>query len=1247
MGKPESKLREERASRESKDSKSPRRSWLFWLGSRLLVVAVLFGILAYFAPLLITSTGIWRQGLAQAVPELAPQIKVDGLDLSWFAPVEIRGLSVVDGQGHPLAAVPRLRSEKSLLGLALNLKNLGKFVIDEPKLTVILRPDGSNLEDLLAKLPKSESKSEPLGIEVQISNAAVEYHDLVAGRQWVLESANLEFATTLDQQIRGKVASAVRLATPGLSGPNSTAGQPGASGQLTAAFAWQPGGAAQGPAGAGEVSVDMRSAPTELLEGAIVRFAGDIRPRGSLDLRAAAGWNGTTAVKLKIEQLASSGLGVRAPQLLGSDQPSLAIGAFQADLELAGPQLTIRSLDLQTNLVRLTGKGAMAGSPAAAQDVDLNAQVNLAELSRQLPATLHLRGDTQLQSGIVEVNLASAANAGWRGSLKTRDLRGSAGGRPVQFERPLELNFAVRQTPQGPVIDNLVGEASFLRLEGQGSLSAGGISAKADLDKLVAELGRVIDWGDLQLTGSLVSDVRWRQEANADWTANADLQVQNFVLTAPQMMPWKEPQLQLTATVRGLVEDSSLAQINGANVTISAGEDKLQAALTEVVKAPSTLSVWPVKFGLQGNLASWTPRVQPFVALGDWRLAGATELTGTARVALQEIEFAQTSLQLSQLVIEGPAIAIREPVVKVETAGAWSQPNATLTLGTTTLASSAVAFRADGVRVVASNEPSLVGTIDLRGDLGRLSSWLGGSQQPATSQIAGGLTGRLEIGYRGQALAANWNADVENFKYLVARPPATHGAGGRAIPVSATRPGWQPAWEEQRVNITGQASYDPATGTLKVERAGGAAAVGSFAATGTVTNLGGAMAVDLTGELAYDLALVAEQIKARAKAQAGTAAPEAPYGLDTLQLTGKQKRQFVLKGPLLAATPVTATNSASLSLAISDALTGEASLGWEGAQYVGLVAGPADFRARLASGILNIGPLDIPLSEGRLTTAPRVLINDPARPVAIDRGPVLENVRISPEMCSLWLKYVAPLVADATRAEGKFSLSLENANVPLTMPLASSVEGALNIQTAQIGPGPLAQQYLGVIRQLRGLLRSDGGSPAATEQNGGWVILPEQNVVFSVRNGVVTNRGLTMSVGDAVITTEGTVNIETQQINLVASVPLNESWFKQKDGVFAVLKGQTVKIPIDGTLTQPRLDTRALQSLGTQAAGSALKGALNKQVERGQGLLNKELERGQGALQQELNQGLNRLFGPRPPTAPQPTTPQPPATQPR
>jgi MoxR-like ATPase len=49
-------------------------SWLVWLGSRLFVVALLLGVLAYFAPLLIGNMGLWKTLLATAAPDIAKQV---------------------------------------------------------------------------------------------------------------------------------------------------------------------------------------------------------------------------------------------------------------------------------------------------------------------------------------------------------------------------------------------------------------------------------------------------------------------------------------------------------------------------------------------------------------------------------------------------------------------------------------------------------------------------------------------------------------------------------------------------------------------------------------------------------------------------------------------------------------------------------------------------------------------------------------------------------------------------------------------------------------------------------------------------------------------------------------------------------------------------------------------------------------------------------------------------------------------
>src|SRR5205823_6555005 len=105
------------------------------------------------------------------------------------------------------------------------------------------------------------------------------------------------------------------------------------------------------------------------------------------------------------------------------------------------------------------------------------------------------------------------------------------------------------------------------------------------------------------------------------------------------------------------------------------------------------------------------------------------------------------------------------------TAGGWDQQKRTLKLASTTLASSAVALRADNVQLVASNEPALAGTIDFRSDLARLSEWVAPGPQGRSTQLAGQAEGRIELSYRGSALAANWVAKGENVAYFVASPP--------------------------------------------------------------------------------------------------------------------------------------------------------------------------------------------------------------------------------------------------------------------------------------------------------------------------------------------------------------------------------------------------------------------------------------------------------------------------------------------
>src|SRR5205814_2006199 len=107
--------------------------------------------LTFFVPMVVGRAGFWKQLLPIAAPGIAKQIEIASLSLGWFSPIEVRGLVVRDAAGQPLAEVPLIKSRKTLLAIALNSRDVGTFEVDQPKAKVVLRADGSNVEDFVAK----------------------------------------------------------------------------------------------------------------------------------------------------------------------------------------------------------------------------------------------------------------------------------------------------------------------------------------------------------------------------------------------------------------------------------------------------------------------------------------------------------------------------------------------------------------------------------------------------------------------------------------------------------------------------------------------------------------------------------------------------------------------------------------------------------------------------------------------------------------------------------------------------------------------------------------------------------------------------------------------------------------------------------------------------------------------------------------------------------------------------------------
>ncbi len=245
-----------------------------------------------------------------------------------------------------------------------------------------------------------------------------------------------------------------------------------------------------------------------------------------------------------------------------------------------------------------------------------------------------------------------------------------------------------------------------------------------------------------------------------------------------------------------------------------------------------------------------------------------------------------------------------------------------------------------------------------------------------------------------------------------------------------------------------------------------------------------------------------------------------------------------------------------------------------------------------------------------------------ADPLIVLQAPekVLENVAITPQMCQGWLKFVAPLLADVTSVQGQLSLQINRAEIYPMETIRQTIDGELQIKGAQVGPGPLADQLLSIVQQIRALKKGTAAGAASTNS---WLQLPEQNIAFAVDQGRVSHKNLQISAGDIVITTQGSVGIDGQ-LQLSANVPILKEWV---DGTpaLAPLAGQNITFPIGGTLQKPQVDFTAFTNVGRQLAETAVQGAISKQLDKGLNKILGPLEQKLAPIQQGIQQNLPQM----------------------
>ncbi len=1189
---------------------------------RTLFAFVGLGLLAWLAPIIAAATPLRDWPLGMVFHGMNGTIRSDSASFGWFSPVVYENVEVRDSAGNLLASAASISGEKTLLQWALSPNDLGTLKIAQPKLALETRSGGSNLEDVLAPWWSAGQSSPAKALTLQLSDGQITAHDLATGGKWQIGSLQSTLRWTTDSKVPAELEIAGTVQSGTDRSQFAIAYKPGHSSKLAAD--------AQQFAAPQRIELQIEPLPLEIFQPVVARLA----PGTQLAGRLSANLHYQTAAgKAAVAQPATADPGL-VPIAMGQppDEPTLD-GQIQIDdFVLAGGPLGADRLQL--NVVRVpcrvawrgdqldieelaincdTGQVGLSAHAALPTGVDslwtnlshstfvLQGQVNLADLAKRLPHTLHLRPAMQVTSGDLRCSLtcnpAADGSHQWSGRLETSDLAATDNGRPIAWKKPIVATLDAHDGKAGLVVDHLDCQSSFLHVTGSGSRAQFAADATCDLNQLVKDLEQFITFDGLKLAGTGHAALRFEPVANGGFHGSADGEVRDFQFTLPDRRPWTESRLAVGLKVDGRWQSEAIDRIDSASLDVAAGPDgkpdeghltlKLVEPLTGLA-ASGPPAGWTIDATLQGDLARWQPRLAPWLTLTGWDLSGQT--SGTARIVLSAggFEVQKFDAQIDKLHAWNGAWYIDEPLAKSSGSVKCDTATGRISFGPTTLLTSSASVEATSATIdrPPQGATSLSGKVTYQADLARLSNWMHDPRVQPACVPNGRWIGQADLSCAAGVTTANFQSTVEPFAMYGAIPaPKAAATGGTAplgiVPISPLSPGGRGAggegavatgsarpvlWQEPKLSLNGKGSYDGTADALQLDSLEIGSTALHAAIAGKIQQLTKSQDAALTGTLDYDGQTLSRVMQ--------------PVWGNGLTFLGRQSRKFSLRGPLAAPLAATAPGAPVDPLAFLKPLVADGSFGWTSANLYGMTVGPGELNAELADGALQVKPMQLALSDGTLSAAPWFRLTPGPMELQIGPGPLVKQLRISPELCAQWLKFVAPMLSEATRTDGRLSIDLQGARVPLANPLAADIAGRLTIQSVGVTPGPIARPFALLTRQVEAIF-TRRPQPQDIGKESPLLKIGPQQVDFRMVGGRMYHQNLELMVGNVTLRTHGSVGLADESLSLIAEMPVRREWVGT-DPQMAQWRDQTVQFYIGGTLRHPQVDPRAMELLAAQ-----------------------------------------------------------------
>lgn len=1182
-----------------------RKRGRLWL---ILLFGCILAIVA--APSLVCQSPLGRSLVASNLGKYGLEGSFQSVRIGWVTPVRIRGVDLLGVDGGTRMQVEQIDCNATLLKIIGGLREPVVMTARGVVVDMTVGDGWSGLERDLAAInaatendpsddqPSDDESSSSFGpseLAIDIQNMTVKVTDAVNGEVAGLDQAKAEFKV-VDGVVSGGLSAVLSDSKTG-------------SGELEATMAFDM----VGDTGT-TLNAKFQGLPLHVASLVRRRFpvdAASIPEQVAGDVTGTIHLVGGTHVATGQSTWSMDAQPLEVRNFVASD-PSLGAQVWRNSLMTISGRAVVDQLGLHGDKMRLAtdfadlslnGDFVMPSDPVqmanpiawlTALDGTATGIVNLPIMIERLPGVVPLKPDTEIIAGVIHAEMVSRPNAnGMRvvnASLRSDPIRARAATRNVVLE-PASMVAAIEVDSAGNWrADECHLTSAFGTATLNGELANGHAKADIDLGRLASMLDPLIEMPELELAGVAVGELQWSAQPGDLWRLQGDGNATNLMISLPGGTHLHRPSMAIQVDAAGRWSAGELQELTAAELTLRSESMEVDTTLVTGVAKPSVDTLWPLRISGRGRLEVLSQFLGPWIPQSLHSLSGGFAGQTDAVIGLASGEVTSVKLKIDEPRAGWDDRLFAQSQMTIDFDGQYAWPSGNLMARSITIAGESISGAAKGMATAEAVDMEIA----FRADLDRLQGTLmpGIAQVPPVAgqakfasapvipnnESSWDYQGKCDGNIRLIRAAGDSNLYIETHSkvsdFAIREQP-----GGQN-----TRPANAPSatnliWAEPNVKVDGSIVYHTTDGAIDTKQL-------AVATEWITTKLSGHAIwneaqgdVKFTGPASIRMDAVAKQ-------------------LSTLAGT-----QILLQGIHEAPIDVVAKRRPDGTTAFEL----KTNLGWESGEVAGVVFGASAIPITMSETTVAIRDAVVPVDEGRITASADIHYMPGPMWIDVKPGVIAQNLRMTPELSDKWLQYLAPMMAKATRIDGTFGVELAEAAVNLEEPMKSRVRGQLQINQVNFDAGPVTNQLLSSIQQIQMIAKgiSPDADTEAAEKNRNLSTLPTQSVDFDFAGGIITHQRMFMVIDKARVITSGQVHVDGN-LNLVTQVPLDAEWLGSD---LKSLAGQTVTLPISGTLSRPRLDPAAIRNLVTQLGTKAIQAEAENYLEK------------------QFNRGLDKLLG--------------------